>query len=249
MITELFINRRQAGRILGSRLLQFRNREDVVVLALPRGGVPVAFEVARALGAPLDVLAVRKLGTPEEPELAMGAIARETTVLNRSLIRALGISRSDVDTVLATERDELRRREQVYRGERVPVSLVGRTVLLVDDGLATGATMTAAIAAVMRQHAAAVVVAVPVASREAVAHLLATGAAVVAVSTPEPFGGVGRWYEDFGPASDAEVVTLLAAGWKRPRSARLTGERGGPRGAAPDALRLSQRHADPRLLT
>lgn len=210
-----FINRRQAGRTLAAQLIDFRNRPDVIVLALPRGGVPVAFEIARALRAPLDVVIVRKLGVPDHPELAMGAIAGgKVTVLNRELMRALRVESADFDRVLAAERRELVRREHLYRGSRPPLALAGRTVVLVDDGLATGATMSAAITAAVHQHAAAIVVAVPVASPQAVEELRAAGHTVVAAFTPEPFYGVGRWYEDFSPTSDTEVMTLLAAGWR-----------------------------------
>ena len=212
-----FINRRQAGRTLAAQLLDFRDRPDVIVLALPRGGVPVAFEIARALHAPLDVVIVRKLGVPDHPELAMGAIAGgKVTVLNRPLMRALRVESVDFDRVLAAERKELIRREHLYRGSRHPLSLAGRTVVLVDDGLATGATMSAAITAAAHQHAADIVVAVPVASPQAVEELRAAGHTVVAAFTPEPFYGVGRWYEDFSPTSDTEVTTLLAAGWRTP---------------------------------
>ena len=218
---EPFINRRQAGRVLASRLLHLRHREDVVVVALPRGGVPVAFEVARALDAALDFMIARKLGAPDQPELAMGAIAGETIVLDRRLVRAVGASRAAVELVLAAEGTEQRRREELYRRTRRAIPLAGRTVLLVDDGLATGATMMAALAETVGQNAAAVIVAVPVASREAVAVLSAAGATVIAVTTPEPFGCVGCWYESFEPTSDAEVTTLLAAGAKHPAAPRL----------------------------
>lgn len=210
-----FINRRQAGRTLATRLLGFRDQPDVIVLALPRGGVPVAYEVARSLHAPLDVVVVRKLGVPGQPELAMGAIAGgKVCVLNRGLMRELRVERADFDRVLDAERREMRRREHAYRGSRTPLHLAGRTVILVDDGLATGATMAAAITAAAQQHAAKIVVAVPVASREAVAELSTAGHTVATVMTPEPFYGVGNWYEDFAPTSDAEVKTLLAAEWR-----------------------------------
>lgn len=227
-----FINRRQAGRTLAAQLLDLRDRPDVIVLALPRGGVPVAFEIARALHVPLDVVIVRKLGVPDHPELAMGAIAGgKVTVLNRPLMRALRVESADFDRVLAAERKELIRREHLYRGSRHPLSLAGRTVVLVDDGLATGATMSAAITAAAHQHAAAIVVAVPVASPQAVEELRAAGHTVIAAFTPEPFYGVGRWYEDFSPTSDTEVTTLLAAGWRTPTPVQPPVDP--PRGAAP----------------
>jgi predicted phosphoribosyltransferase len=207
-----FIDRRQAGRALAERLKEYAGRPDVVVLALPRGGVPVAHEVARALHVPLDVIIVRKLGLPGHPELAMGAIAGgKVGVLNRQLMRAMRVEDADFDRVLSAERAELARREREYRGARPPLDLKGRTVILVDDGLATGATMAAAVGAVTQQHPAKIVVAVPVASREAVAQLKHAGADVVTVATPEPFYGVGNWYEDFNATSDAEVKTLLAS--------------------------------------
>ena len=182
--------------------MSLRGHANVVVLALPRGGVPVGYEVARALQAPLDVVMVRKLGVPGQPELAMGAIAGgEVCLLNEPLVRALRVAGRDVERVLTAERTELERREHVYRGTRGPLRIAGCTVILVDDGLATGATMSAAIEVVTRQGAAAVIVAVPVASRQ-----------VVAVMMPEPFEGVGRWYEEFDPTSDTEVMTLLSAG-------------------------------------
>ena len=206
-----FANRQQAGQALAERLSAYADRPDVVVLALPRGGVPVAHEVARALHAPLDVIIVRKLGLPGQPELAMGAIAGgKVGVLNRQLMRAMRVEDAELDRVLAAERAELLRREREYRGTRPPLDLKGRTVILVDDGLATGATMAAAVSAVAQQHPATIVVAVPVASREAAAALTHTGAVVVTLMTPEPFYGVGNWYEDFDATSDAEVKALLA---------------------------------------
>jgi predicted phosphoribosyltransferase len=203
-------DRRTAGRALADRLRSFAGRRDVTVLALPRGGVPVAYEIATALDAPLDVIVVRKLGVPGYPELAMGAIAGgKVTVLNRSLLRELRVDQASFDRVLDDERAELRRRELAYRGERPPAHVAGRIVIVVDDGLATGATMQAAITALEQQHASTILVAVPVASREAVETFTSAGHAVVTLMTPEPFYGVGRWYEDFEPTSDEEVVALL----------------------------------------
>src|SRR5437763_3966977 len=204
------VDRRTAGRQLAAHLRGYAGRSDVSVLALPRGGVPVGFEVATALGAPLDVIVVRKLGVPIYPEVAMGAIAGETVcVLNRDVLRELHIDRASFERVLAHEREELRRREVAYRGVRPPPQIAGRTIILVDDGLATGATMHAAIVALEEQHAAEIVVAAPVASREAVASLSERGHGVVVLETPQPFDGVGRWYDDFLPTSDAEVISLL----------------------------------------
>lgn len=219
---QTLINRRQAGRLLAVRLSAYAGRRDVVVLALPRGGVPVAYEIARALRVPLDVIVVRKLGAPGYPELAMGAIAgNDVCILNRGVLDGLHVTRAEFDRVLEEERLELTRRERAYRGTHPPVPLAGRTVILVDDGLATGSTMSAAVTAATQQHAAAVVVAVPVSSREAADALEAEGHAVFTVMMPEPFHGVGRWYEDFDPTSDDEVVSLLAAAWLGERAPEL----------------------------
>lgn len=213
---EAFANRREAGRALATRLAAFGGRTDVVVLALPRGGVPVAYEIALALGAPLDVLLVRKLGVPEQPEVAMGAIATgDVCVLDRGMMRQLGVSRAALATVLAQESAELERRERVYRGTRPLPEMAGRTVILVDDGLATGATMAAAVSALERHDVAGVVVAVPVASGESVRGLTEAGCTVVALMVPKTFIGVGRWYRDFEPTSDEEVLALLDAAWSR----------------------------------
>jgi predicted phosphoribosyltransferase len=206
------VDRRTAGRQLAAHLREYAGRADVTVLALPRGGVPVGFEIAGALGVPLDVIVVRKLGVPMYPEVAMGAIAGEKAIfLNHSVLRELHIDRASFDRVLADEREELRRREVAYRGTRPALQLAGRTIILVDDGLATGATMQAAILALEEQHVAAIVVAAPVASREAVAAISEAGHSVVVLDTPEPFDGVSRWYEDFAPTGDEEVIELLDA--------------------------------------
>jgi predicted phosphoribosyltransferase len=182
----------------------------VLVLALPRGGVPVAFEVARALHAPLDVFLVRKLGVPGREELAMGALATGgVTVLDPALIEALNIPEALVKAVVARERKELARRERAYRDDRPAPDVRGRTVLLVDDGLATGATMRAAVAALRKRQPARVVVAVPLGSRSACAELGEEADAVVCARTPEPFGAVGLWYDDFSQTSDDEVRDLL----------------------------------------
>ena len=213
---QAFADRREAGRALAAHLREFAGRPDVVVLALPRGGVPVEHEIALALGAPLDLLLVRKLGVPDQPELAMGAIATgDVCVLNRGLMRELGISRDELEGALATAREELHRRELAYRGDRPMPPLAGQTVILVDDGLATGATMVAAVTALDQHDVARIVVAVPVASRESVQALVDAGRTVVALLIPEPFIGVGRWYLDFTPTSDEEVLGLLEAAWSR----------------------------------
>jgi predicted phosphoribosyltransferase len=208
-----FPNRADAGRQLAARLGPFANRHDVIVLALPRGGVPVGFEVARALGAPLDVFLVRKLGVPGHPELAMGAMASGgTRVLNDDLIRELAIPDSAIEYVAARERIELDRREQVYRGGRPFPELRDRAVILVDDGLATGATMEAAVRAARQHSPARIVAAAPVAARETVARLRGVADEVVYVAAPEPFQAVGLWYEIFDQTSDEEVIRLLRAG-------------------------------------
>jgi predicted phosphoribosyltransferase len=204
-------DRRQAGRRLAQKLGDYAGRSDVIVLGLPRGGMPVALEVARALAAPLDVFVVRKLGVPGHRELAMGAIASGgVRVLNDEVVRLLGIPPERLDAVVAEERRELERREVLYRGNRAPLDLQGRTVILVDDGLATGSTMRAAVAAARRLHPQRVVVAVPVGSRSACEVLAAEADQVICLSMPEPFGSVGQWYEIFGQTSDEEVRELLA---------------------------------------
>ena len=196
--------------MLAARLAEYRDREDVVVLALPRGGVPVAHEVARALHVPFDVYVVRKLGVPGHEELAMGAIATGgVRQVNRDVVEALGIPKTVLDAVAATEQTELERREQAYRGSRAPIPLTGKTVILVDDGLATGSTMRAAVMSVRQQQPARVIVAVPVGAVSTCADLATEADDVVCVRTPEPFVAVGLWYRDFSPTSDHEVRTIL----------------------------------------
>jgi predicted phosphoribosyltransferase/dienelactone hydrolase len=212
-------DRREAGRRLAAALGAYRNRSDVSVLALPRGGVPVAFEVAGALGAPLDVFLVRKLGVPDHEELAMGAIASGgVRVLSADLIDRMRISRDRIEAATLREERELRRRERSYRGDRPPLDLRGRTVILVDDGLATGSSMHAAVAAVRRLAPARVIVAVPVAPQRTCQELRSLADEVVCVATPEPFLAVGRFYEDFEQTTDEEVQDLLerAAGSPAP---------------------------------
>jgi erythromycin esterase-like protein/predicted phosphoribosyltransferase len=207
----LFRDRREAGRLLAEKLADYADRSDVLVLALPRGGVPVAYEVARALGAPLDVFVVRKLGVPGYEELAMGAVATGgVRVLNEQLVERLGIPEQMIDAVAARERQELARRERLYRGGRPPPDVRGRTVILVDDGLATGATMHAAIQALRQQNPARIVVAVPTASPETCEEMKAKADDVICGITPEPFHAVGRWYRDFSQTTDEEVRLLLA---------------------------------------
>ena len=207
---RLFRDRREAGRLLAAKLTGYANRPDVIVLALPRGGVPVADEVARALGAPLDVFVVRKLGVPGSEELAMGAVATGgVRVLNDQLVNRLGIPDHLIDAVAVREGQELARRERLYRGGRPLLDVRDRTVILVDDGLATGATMHAAIAALRQLHPARIVVAVPTASPETCEEMRAEVDDVICAITPEPFQAVGRWYQDFAQTTDEEVQDLL----------------------------------------
>src|ERR1700730_7950273 len=211
MKSGLFRDRREAGRVLAEKLAAYANRPDVLVLALPRGGVPVAYEVARALGAPLDVFIVRKLGVPGYEELAMGAVATGgVRVLNDQIVERLGIPDHLIDAVAARELQELSRRERLYRDGRPPPDVRGRTVILVDDGLATGATMHAAISALRQQEPARIVVAVPTASPETCEELRAEVDDVICAITPEPFHAVGLWYQDFSQTTDEEVRDLLA---------------------------------------
>ncbi len=205
-----FQDRIEAGRMLASQLEQYARRPDALVLGLPRGGVPVAFEVARALHLPLDVMLVRKLGVPGQEELAMGAIASGgRRILNAHVIEDLGIPAHIIDMVTARECQELERRERLYRGSRPAANVRGRVVILVDDGIATGATMRAAIAALRQAGAASIVVAVPVAPPPVCADLRDEADEVICLMTPALFFGVGRWYQDFSPTTDDEVRFLL----------------------------------------
>jgi putative phosphoribosyl transferase len=205
-----FRNRREAGRVLASRLKRYAGRNDVVVLALPRGGVPVAFEVAEALGAPLDIFLVRKLGTPGHRELAMGAIASGgIRVLNNDVVRWLGISPEQIDAVAREEQRELERRQQAYLEGRAPQPLEGRIVILVDDGLATGSTMRAAAQAIRQRNPAQVIVAVPVGAPDTCREMAAFADEVLCARTPEPFSAVGQWYLDFDQTTDEEVMDLI----------------------------------------
>jgi predicted phosphoribosyltransferase len=209
-MTRRFLDRFAAGRVLASMLGSYAGRDDVLVLALPRGGLPVGYEIAAALGAPLDVFVVRKLGVPGQEELAMGAIATgRVRVLNDEVVQMLRIPAHVIDAVAAEEERELRRREVAYRGERPPPALEGRTVILVDDGLATGATMRAAVAAVRAQRPARLVIAVPTAAPSTCEEFREIVDEIVCAMTPEPFYAVGLWYEDFSQTTDEEVRELL----------------------------------------
>jgi predicted phosphoribosyltransferase len=207
-----FRDRRDAGRQLAVALLEYADRPTVLVLGLPRGGVVVAVEVANALRAPLDVWVVRKLGVPGHPELAMGAIAGAgVEVRHEDLIAELGLSRAAVDAVAARERVELERRERMYRGDRPAPVLHERDVILVDDGLATGATMEAAVEAAAQLEPRSVVVAVPVGASDAVARLRRLATRVVCLAAPAAFHAVGEWYADFSQTTDDEVTAALRA--------------------------------------
>jgi predicted phosphoribosyltransferase len=208
---QTFRDRAEAGRNLAERLREDGLNEEALVLALPRGGVPVAFEIARGLGAPLDVFVVRKLGMPGHEELALGAIASGgTRVVNDDLVAELGIGADVLDRVAAREAVELERRERLYRGGRPAVGVTGRTVVLVDDGIATGATVRAAVSALRAGHPARIVVAVPTASRSALSALRSLADVVVCLVEPEPFVAVALSYLDFSEVSDDDVRALLS---------------------------------------
>ncbi len=205
-----FRDRTDAGRMLAHQLQKSVTGDDVVVLGLPRGGVPVAFAVASTLNAPLSVFVVRKVGVPGHEELAMGAIAGDgTLILNERLVRELGVGKAQLERAVAAEMRELRRREAAYDGSRVPPKLDGKTVILVDDGLATGSTMRAAVEAVRHHNPKRVIVAIPVAPAATCEGLRAVADEVVCTLTPDELGAVGLWYEDFSPTSDAEVRAVL----------------------------------------
>ena len=212
-VRERFRDRREAGRRLAERLENYAGRSDTIVLGLPRGGVPVAYEVASALHLPLDVFVVRKLGTPWHQELAMGALASGgVRVINQDLVRELNVPASEVERITRREQRELVRRERLFRGDRPFPDVTGKTVLLIDDGLATGATMQVAVAALRQKGAQRVVVGVPVASPDTCDAFRDITDDIVCVFTPEPFYAVGFWYDDFGQMSDEEVHDLLDRG-------------------------------------
>ena len=209
-MTQLFRDRRDAGMRLASQLTRYAAKPGVIVLGLPRGGVPVAAEVARALGAPLDVFTVRKLGLPGNEEFAIGAIASGgTCVLSEALIDQFRVSAAELEVVRATEQRELERRELAFRGDRPPLDVRGSTVIVVDDGLATGATMHAAVTALREQKPLRIVAAVPVASESACAMIRSVADECVCLATPVHFRSVGPWYRDFGQTDDREVHRLL----------------------------------------
>jgi putative phosphoribosyl transferase len=218
-----FRDRRDAGRRLATNLATYAGRPDVIVLALPRGGVPVAFDVAQALAAPLDVFLVRKLGMPGHEEFAIGAIASGgVTVLNEDTLREYGVSREQVADVVEAEQRELERREHRYRGDRAFPDLAGRTVILIDDGLATGSTMRAAVAALRQERPARVIVAVPTAPAETCEELRTIVDEMVCLITPDPFYAVGLWYEDFSQTTDEEVRELLESAARFASAARAS---------------------------
>jgi putative phosphoribosyl transferase len=211
MFIKIFKDRADAGRFLASKLNQFANLEDVIVLGLPRGGVPVAYEVARTLHAPLDILVVRKLGVPGHEELAMGAIASGgVCVLNQDVLSMLGIPGDIIDLVIKSEQNELERREREYRNNHPPLELEGHTVIVVDDGLATGSSMHAAVTAIRQKRPKKIVVAVPVGARDTCEsfHNEVDTMAICAI-TPESFQSVGSWYANFSPTTDDEVRKCL----------------------------------------
>ena len=216
-----FVDRRDAGRVLALHLAKYANRDDVIVLALPRGGVPVAYEVASALGAPMDVFLVRKLGTPGHRELAMGAIASGgVRVLNDDVVRWYGIPDAAIERVAREEEQELQRRERAYRDGLPAPDLANRTVILIDDGLATGSTMRAAAQAMRLHHPSRVVIAVPVGAPQTCTELAAVADEVICARMPEPFSAVGQWYLNFNQTDDEEVRDLLQKSTHTPQAYR-----------------------------
>lgn len=212
-----FRNRAEAGKLLATKLAGYANRQDVLLLGLPRGGIPVAYEVARALAVPLDVLVVRKLGVPGEEELAMGAIAPGgTRVLNEDVVRLRDIPWTVIEAVTHKEQAELERRIRTFRGNQPPLAIEGRVVILIDDGIASGATMRAAISAVRRQRPARLIVAAPVAAAQTCAEIRREVDEVICVLEPDDLWGVGAWYDRFPQLDDEEVQALLARAWKAP---------------------------------
>lgn len=207
---DRFLDRRDGGRQLAEKLSEYADQPDVIALALPRGGVPVAYEVARALDIPLDLLIVRKLGLPGREELAIGAIASGgIRILNEDIVHALSVDPRVIDRVTEREMEELQRRQQQYRGDRAAIEVRDRTVILIDDGLATGASMLAAVQALRIRNPARIIVAVPAAAPQAIDLLQKKVDRIVCVMAPDPFEGVGKWYEDFSQTTDEEVRMIL----------------------------------------
>ena len=210
-----YADRVEAGRVLAEAARPYRDRDDLLILGLPRGGVPVAYEMARLLKAPMDVLIVRKIGVPGQPELAMGAIATGgVRVLNQAVVVGTGVSQAAIEATVRAEQRELERRNRLYRGERPPPNLASRCVFLVDDGVATGSTMRAAVNAVKQQQPASVIIAVPVASREAITDLQPLVDEVICPAIPEWFVSVGQWYTQYEQTTDDEVRALLGQAWQ-----------------------------------
>ena len=223
----MFLNRVDAGRRLATKLARYANREDVVVLGIPRGGVPVAFEVAVAIHAPLDILLVRKLGVPGERELAMGAIASGgARILNRRLIVELGVTENQVAETIADQEAELQRREELYRGVRSGIPIQGKTIILVDDGIATGSSMLAGIEALRTLRPEKIVVAVPVAPTHADADFGGVADEFICLDQPEEFYGIGQFYHDFSQVDDLEVRALLESSARDPLGVHKPKERG-----------------------
>jgi putative phosphoribosyl transferase len=223
----MFVNRVEAGRRLAAKLARYANREDVVVLGIPRGGVPVAFEVAQAIHAPLDILLARKLGVPGERELAMGAIASGgARILNRRLIAELGVTEEQVAETIAEQEAELQRREELYRGVRPGIPILGKTIILVDDGIATGSSMLAAIEALRTLHPKKIVVAVPVAPTHADTDIGNVADEFICLDQPEWFFGIGQFYKDFSQVDDLKVRALLERSARTPASVHELKERG-----------------------
>ena len=216
-----FADRTQAGRLLAKKLAKYADRNDVVVLGIPRGGVPVAFQVAKALHAPLDVFICRKLGVPTQEEIALGAVATGgVRVLNEDIVGLLGIPPERIERIVAEQQREVERRERTYRGDRPPLQVRGKTVILVDDGVATGANMEAAITALRKLEPAGIVVAVPVAPPSTLKRLQQMSGEAVCVDTPEEFYAIGQFYEDFSQTEDEEVCDLLQ-GAERPAARQV----------------------------
>ena len=217
----IFANRTSAGKELALHLRRYANREDVIVLGAPRGGIPVAFEVATELGAPLDVFVLRKLGVPDREEFAFGAIASGgVRIIDRNTVESLGITGLDIERVTRAEKQELERRERAYRGGRPPLDVRGLTVILIDDGIATGSSMRAAIRALRQLKPGRIVLAVPVAPASTCGQLRFEADELVCIETPEPFYGVGQFYGDFSQVSDREVKELLENASRQRRDSR-----------------------------